>query len=120
MPKLILPGDPPPTQAKGMVHALVADTAKAMAAAVYDGLCTVSNDFYKLWPSEADFVMRRWHNYIQAARIQLVEMLTLPDSMVGAVEKMEIHEALLLHAAVNPAANMLEAPPEKPEEEPKQ
>jgi hypothetical protein len=93
------------TKARGMVHKLVADTAKGMAEAVYEALCSKSNAFYVLWPSAPDFVMRRWHSFIQPAREQLSEMLGMPDSQVNPDQKAEIYEALLKHNAVNPAAN---------------
>lgn len=98
-----------PVQAKGVVHKLVADTAKAMAATFYDEAAH-DNDFYRVWPSEKMFVRRRWHSFIQPARDALVTMLS-PDFKCSYNEeqnqrmKLEIYDALRLNAMANPASN---------------
>ena len=92
-------------KARGMVHELVAETAKGMAEAVYEALCSKSDAFYKLWPSVEGFKAKRWQTFIQPAREQLAEMLGMPDWQVTPDQKHQIHQALLLNAAVNPAAN---------------
>lgn len=95
-----------PVKAKGVVHKLVADTAKEMAAAVWEELCTRNNGFYAQWPSVDRFVARRWTSFIQDARENLSKMLH-PDMNYAVTEEMraQIHEALLLNAGANPAAN---------------
>ena len=100
-----------PTRARGMVHELVAETAKGMAAAVYEGMATRHNDFYAKWPCMETFVARRWHSFIQPAREELASLLHGDRaSMTSDAQKMEIHEALLLNAAVNPAINQADRP----------
>lgn len=102
-------GRPGPVQAKGVVHNLVAETAKEMARAIYEVAATESNEFYKTWPSMEGFVRARWHSFIQPARTHLAELLH-PDrhSMTTPAMRDEIHDALLKQAAVNPAANMID------------
>lgn len=98
-----------PVQAKGVVHQLVAETAKAMAATFYDEAAH-DNDFYRTWKSEKMFVRRRWQSFIQPARDALAEMLS-PEFACSANEaqnarmKEQIYDALLLNALVNPASN---------------
>lgn len=102
-------GNGRPTRAKGVVHELVAQTAKEMAAAVYEGMATAHNDFYVTWPSLEAFVRRRWTTFIQPAREQLAEMLA-PDKqfMTTPDQRDQIFEALRLNAIVNPAANLVD------------
>jgi hypothetical protein len=97
-----------PVQAKGVVHKLVADTAKGMAGAVWEELCTRHNDFYRQWPSCDAFIAARWHSFIQPAREQLAAMLhPSMNYCVSEVMRAEIHDALLKNAAANPAANQV-------------
>ncbi len=106
-PQLFTSTAPPPVQARGVVHELVAETAKEMARAIYeDG--AHDNDFYAKWPDEDDFVRLRWQLFIQPAREQLANLLhPSRASMTTDHMKRQIHEALLLNAAVNPAQNQL-------------
>lgn len=90
-----------PVKAKGFVHELVAETAKGCAREVYQE-CARNNDFYKLWPSEDEFVHRRWHSFIQDARQALTAMLQ-PHMMTSEEDKATIYEALKLNAAAMPA-----------------
>lgn len=95
-----------PVNAKGVVHHLIADTAKEIAAADWEGRCSVSDKFWRAWPSVNVWVRRRWHSYIQIARETLAEMLDVSKHyMTTEAQRQEIHEALLLNAAVNPASN---------------
>jgi hypothetical protein len=95
-----------PVQAKGVVHQLVAETAKEMAAADWEGRCSVSNKFYKAWPNVEAWKRRRWHSYIQDARVHLAELLDPSKHYLSTPAiRDQIHEALLLNAAVNPASN---------------
>jgi uridine phosphorylase len=98
-----------PVQAKGVVHELVAETAKAMAHATYQGMAMRHNDFYAKWPCEETFVARRWQSFIQPAREELASLLN-PEraSLTTESQKQEIHQALLLNAASNPAQNMVD------------
>lgn len=100
-----------PVKAKGMVHKLVADAAKGIAEADYEGRASASDKFYKAWPSSDAWVRQRWQSYIQMARETLAEMLH-PDKhyMTSESQRQEIHEALLLNAAANPAINQLDRP----------
>ena len=107
--RIIRPGEPPPVQAKGVVHKLVAETAKAFAEAVWEEGATQSNEFYKLWPRAEYFVRKRWQSFIQPARTHLAELLHPDKHSLSTPEMREqIHEALLLNAAVNPAQNSID------------
>lgn len=98
-----------PTQAKGVVHHLVADTAKEIAAAEWEGRCSASDNFYKAWPNVNVWVRRRWTSFIQDARTHLAELLA-PQHHYALTEtqRQDIHEALLLNAIVNPASNLVD------------
>lgn len=97
-----------PVQAKGVVHELVAETAKEMCRAYWEGEAR-DNAFYALWPTSDDFLVKRWHMFIQPARTHLAEMLH-PDMHYATTHEQRqiIHDALLKQAAVNPAANMVD------------
>jgi hypothetical protein len=99
-------GPPAPVKAKGAVHQLVADAAKAMAREVYQTMAR-DNDWYKLWPSEDEFTRKRWQTFIQNAREHLAEALQ-PHFLLSEAEKQQIYDALLLNAASNPAANAID------------
>lgn len=95
------------TQGKGMIHKLVADTAKEMCRAYYEGAAH-DNDFYAKWPTSDDFLYRRWHMFVQPAREHLAELLDPKMwSLTTEDQRAQIHEALLKNAAVNPAQNLL-------------
>ncbi len=97
---------PPPVQAKGVVHELVAETAKDFARAIWEEGASTSNEFYKLWPSQEGFVRVRWQTFIQPAREHLAELLNpLNHSMTTPAMREQIHQAILLNAAANPAVN---------------
>lgn len=95
-----------PVRAKGVVHHLIAETAKGIAAVVYEDCASADDAFFKLWPNQNEFVRRRWKSFIQPARETLADMLH-PSKHYLTTEHMrrEIHEALLLNAAANPAIN---------------
>jgi hypothetical protein len=98
-----------PVNAKGVVHRLVADTAKEIAAADWEGRASASDKFYKAWPNVNAWVRRRWQSYIQIARETLAEMLDASKHyMTTEAQRQEIHEALLLNAGVNPASNLVD------------
>lgn len=102
-------GDGAPMKAKGVVHELVAETAKEMARAVWEDMATKDNHWYGMWPDAEMFVRRRWTSFIQPAREHLAELLNpLYHSLTTAQMREQIHEAILLNAAVNPAANQVE------------
>lgn len=107
-PQLYTSSAPPPMQAKGMVHKLVADTAKGMCQAVYQE-CALNNAWYAYWPDEDAFVRQRWTSFIQPARETLASMLNPENkSLTTEAQRQEIHEALLLNAGVNPALNHID------------
>jgi hypothetical protein len=95
-------------QAKGVIHELIAETAKDMCRAYYESTHR-DNAFYAQWPTSDGFVVKRWHSFIRYAREHLAEMLH-PDNhfMTTEDQRAAIHEALLKNAAVNPAANSVE------------
>ncbi len=98
---------PPAVKAKGVIHKMVAETAKGIAETVYEDMAH-DDHFYKMWPSVQGFVRTRWTSFIQIARETLAEMLGMPESQVSAHMKAEIHEALLLNAGANPAYNAVD------------
>lgn len=102
-------GDGRPAKAKGVVHQLIAETAKEIAAAEWECRCSVSDNFYRAWPNVNVWVRRRWQSFIQDARGHLTEMLhpSLHYALTEA-DRIRIHDALKLQAAVNPAANMVD------------
>lgn len=88
-----------PMKAKGMVHKMIADTAKGCAGVQWEQLAK-QNKFYKAWPDRSVFVRQNWPKYLATARAILTAMLGNPkysDEM-----KAEIHDALLRDGAVNP------------------
>lgn len=91
--------DPPPQKAKGMVHKLVADTAKGLAKEHYDQLA-LNNRFYKAHPNVEHFSFRKWPLYVDMARQILTEMLNLPQ--YDQATKDLIADALFKDGAVNP------------------
>lgn len=101
------PSNPAPVQAKGVIHELVAVTAKDMCREYYEGAAR-DNAFYATWPTSDDFLVRRWHTFIQPAREHLAELLhPSKHSLTTQDQRDIIHEALLKNAAVNPAQNLL-------------
>ena len=95
------------SQNKGVIHELVAETAKEMCRSYYEEAAH-DNEFYKTWPTSTDFLVRRWHMFIQPARTHLAELLhPSKHSLTTAEQRAQIHEALLKNAAVNPAQNQI-------------
>lgn len=103
----------PPVQARGVVHHLIADTAKGLAAEFWEQMATgrkdsvytqkarnQANQFYRTWPSQKAFVFRRWDHFINAARSSLT--LLLESKTLPQMAKDDIAEALLLDGTVNP------------------
>ena len=97
-----------PQRAKGMVHKLIADTAKGMAAEHYEVLAR-DNRFFKAYPKLGPFVRKKWELYIPLAKQTLIGMLGSPT--VSDEHKAVIHEAVLRDGAINPKRM---ATPEKP------
>lgn len=89
----------PPMKAKGVVHKMIADTAKGCAREQWETLAK-QNRFYQRWPDQEAFVEASWPNYLPVARQILVGMLgnpKYPENM-----KAELYEVLLKDGAVNP------------------
>lgn len=74
-------------------HKLVRDTAKAMAAEIYEELASKDNLFYKRWPRERIFIEKKWGLFVDDARTTLAQMLggALDDGL-----KKTIADALIL------------------------
>lgn len=97
-----------PMKAKGVVHKMVADTAKGCAREHWEVLAR-NNRFYRAYPDVERFVVDQWPKYIHTARQILIGMLgnaKYPQAM-----KDEIFDAVLRDGAVNPKKM---ATPEKP------
>lgn len=90
---------PRPMKAKGVVHKMVADTAKGCAGEAWEKLAR-QNRFYKAYPSREAFVEKHWPDYISVARTILVGMLGNPKYTQAM--KDEIFDAVLRDGAVNP------------------
>jgi hypothetical protein len=86
-------------KAKGVVHKMVADTAKGIAEAEWEKLAR-QNRFYKAYPDKAAFVHKHWPDYIALARNILIGMLGNPKYTQSM--KDEIFDAVLRDGAVNP------------------
>lgn len=97
-----------PQRARGMVHHLIADTAKGMAEAHYEVLAR-DNRFFKAEPDVKRFVRRHWEKYLHVARQTLIGMLGNPNT--PDAQKEAIHLALLRDGTLNPKRM---AKPEKP------
>jgi hypothetical protein len=98
---------PQPTKARGMVHFLIADTAKAMCEAWYSNTASHDNLFYSIHKDPKAFVSTHWPNFIKHAREHLAELLN-PGMGITESQRQEIYTALKLNAGVNPHANMVE------------
>lgn len=77
---------------QGRCHILIANTAKGIAGAFYDGAAS-DDTFYKMHPSGRSFVRAKWRFFIQPARETLAKMLASPATTEHV--KQEIYEALL-------------------------
>ena len=100
-------GDGAPVKARGVVHELVAETAKEFARTVYEEQAK-DDAWYRMWPNSDYFVRRRWQSFIQPAREHLAELLhPSKHYMTTESQREQIHEAILLNAVVNPAANQV-------------
>lgn len=73
-------------------HKLIAETAKEMAAAMYEELAKANADWYRKHPSQKQFVRKHWPNYMESARHTLARLLT-----TGIAEslKEQISDALI-------------------------
>lgn len=112
------------TQAKGVVHHLIADTCKEMARAYWDQSASAQNGagntFYKMFPDMEIFVARNWHRFNEFARSALVDLLgathhPASGALITEAEKLEIYDALKLDGAINarridPVVNKLITP----------
>jgi len=81
-----------------LAHKLIAETAKEMAGAFYEEAAGESDDFYRYYPKQREFINREWKRFIEAARIQLSKMLGMPH--VPEQQKEIIFEALIKHASL--------------------
>lgn len=74
-----------------MTVMLVRRTAKELAGIYYDG--ERSPAFRQNFPSQRDYVARRWVHFIKPAREQLVDLLTQPH--ITTYMKDKIRDALV-------------------------
>lgn len=88
-----------PMKAKGIVHKMIADTAKGCARAQWEQLAK-QNAFYKRYPNASLFVRLCWPHYIEIARQILTGMLGDPKRDQHL--KDQILDALLRDGAINP------------------
>lgn len=82
---------------KKFAHALVAETAKEMAAVWYEQAAH-DNDFYKFYPKQRMFINREWKRFITAAKSTLAQMLGRIDTPEW--QKEQIMDALIKHASL--------------------
>ncbi len=80
-----------------VVHFLVAETAKAMAAEVYDKCASESDEFYKHNKSQKRWIEKNWGMFIVTARENLAGLLvtSMPEK-----DKEQIYDALLADASL--------------------
>jgi len=76
-----------------IVHELVAEVAKGIAAEFYE-IAAQDNNFYKLWPSQEEWVAAAAPRSVAKAREVLGAMLA--NSMTPDWQKEQIYEALCL------------------------
>lgn len=74
-------------------HALVAETAKGIAAEAHD-IMSSNNDFHRQWPKAKVFVQRKWPQFIGHARAALAVILAKPTTEPWKAD--QIYEALVL------------------------
>lgn len=96
-----------PMKAKGVVHKMIADTAKGCAREHWEVLAK-QNKFYQHNPDVEQFVLRFWPNYITTARSILTGMLGNPN--VAQDKKDLIFDAIARDGAVNPKKMATPAP----------
>ena len=77
-------------------HALVAKTARGIAATVYEDLAR-DDGFFKLHPNQRIFVRTKWKHFVEPAVKTLGSML---GGDYTETYKAEIYEALLKHWAL--------------------
>lgn len=87
----------PHTDAR-MVHFLIKRTAQELAGAYYDLRAHQSDMFYKLYPSERQFVAFEWQKFVLVAKQVLTECLT--KNRLNDIEKTDIYEALIADATL--------------------
>lgn len=97
-----------PQKAKGVVHKMIADTAKGLAREQWEVLAR-QNAFYRRYPNVDVFERICWPQYVPMARQILTAMLGSPK--YDTHFKDTIMDALLRDGAVNPKKM---AEPEKP------
>lgn len=81
-----------------VVHTLLADTAKAIAAEAYECLAH-DNDFYAEWPTQVSYVAANWTMHLPEVRAQFVKILAgeYPQAM-----KDPIYEAMCIDGSMRP------------------
>lgn len=77
-------------------HALVAKTARGIAAEVYEDLAR-DDGFFRLHPNQRVFVRTKWQHFVEPAVKTLGSML---GGNYSAAHKDAIYEALLKHWAL--------------------
>lgn len=81
-----------------LAHELVAETAKGVAGAFYEIAASESDDFYRMYPKEKDFIRKEWSRFIDIAKKQLSAMLGMAH--VDENQKAQIFDALIKHASL--------------------
>ncbi len=84
-----------------MVHHLIAETAKKLAADYYEDSASHGrhgNEFYEAFPDQDRFVRDQWPNFVLVTKEVLTTMLNNPAT--PEAHKQDIYHALLLDATL--------------------
>jgi len=85
-------------------HRVVMRSAREFCAELYDIYAQKWPDFYKVWPSQNEFVRRHWPHFIGAARATLARLL---GTNLDEKLKIEIHDALIRDHSLAPTRSKI-------------
>lgn len=80
-----------------MVHEIIEKRSKEMAALFYGDAASKSNNFYKAFPNEADFIATQWPDFIGHTKAALTQLLR-PEMFYKTTEEQreQIYDVLCL------------------------
>lgn len=88
-----------------LCHKEVRRIAKELAGAAYEDFAK-NDDFYKKYPSQNQFIVRHWKNFVGIARNTLVYMLSQPhsDEMKADIYEIYVRDRILQDVESVPVA----------------
>jgi hypothetical protein len=78
-------------------HKMVVDTAREMAAVMYQEMAVASNQWYAMFKDQDAYVEASWPLFLESARTTLAKLLT---TNISENLKTQIHEALCMDNAL--------------------